>query len=1131
MTHNRTLVGSRRRGGRASTACLTAGLIVLFFGLLGGTPASSAGGSVPQSSSPQGVPLAILAQTPGQFVNQTVDVTGTLYQVGANYFIDPFFVLVDPEGSWLQVDPWAPLELPPSPPGSTNQRTPTMEDYLGRSVRVVVGELADAGGGRYLLRVQQVEVQPVVPETGEVVGNLLQQMHADRVSALRQRLNPGADPSAKLEAPAQLIPPKIGTRKPLVLLVDFSDKVAQTARSYFQDLLFGNHPTVAPKGSFRDYYLEASYGQLTTDGAVNPPSVGWLRLPQTLAYYVSGGSNGTGTYPGNAQKMVEDAIAAAHTAGINFGAYDTDSDGYVDDLMVVHAGRGAELTGSSSDIWSHRWSTRADVDTGSTNALGHEVYVRGYSTEPEYWYVPSDMTMGVYTHEFGHQLGLPDLYDTDNTSEGIGNWSVMAAGSWNGNVGDTPAHFDPWSKACLTWLTPTKVTAVLQNQSIPHASGHQAAYQFLDGQPGVSGEYFLVENRYKRDFDAGLPGSGLLVWHVDEAQLTNNNEWYPGCTTCTGHYKLAMLQADNLWQLEHGTNRGDTGDPFPGTLNRTSIDGLTSPSSALNASKQKYSWVSISNISAAGETMTATLTPPSFVTDRTAATVPEGATSTFQVKLAALPTSTVTVSVSRTSTGDQDITVQSGASLTFTTGNWNVYQTVTLAAAEDADSDNGVAKILIKATGLTDQYISATETDNDPQYLPDPCSGAAVMSQLPYLYAVSTTTATTETGDPTPLAGSGSRANSVWFKLVAPSTGSLTVDTMGSSYDTILSAWTGTCGSFSHVASNDDANGTLQSQVTVSATSGTTYWFMVTSYSSGGGLLKFRAAYALPNDNCASAAVATQLPYSDRAGTMAATTETSDPTPKTGSESRARSVWYKLTAPTTGNLLVTTSGSSYDTILSAFTGTCGTFTQVASNDDGAYYDLTSQLLLPVTAGTTYWFMVTAYSGDGGVLAFATSYQTQRDRSIVDFDGDGRTDPVVWRPSTGSWYALKSSDSYSPGTYLALQWGSQTYGDVPVPGDYDGDGKTDIAVWRPSTGMWYVLKSSNSYSDVTYLAVQWGSQAAGDVPVQGDYDGDGKTDIAVWRPSTGMWYVLKSSDGYTTYLALQWGASSDTPVHR
>ena len=103
--------------------------------------------------------------------------------------------------------------------------------------------------------------------------------------------------------------------------------------------------------------------------------------------------------------------------------------------------------------------------------------------------------------------------------------------------------------------------------------------------------------------------------------------------------------------------------------------------------------------------------------------------------------------------------------------------------------------------------------------------------------------------------------------------------------------------------------------------------------------------------------------------------------------------------------------------------------------------------------------------------------------------------------------------------LSPQWGLGSLGDVPVPGDYDGDGKTDVAVWRPSTGVWYIQKSS----DGGMLSPQWGLGSLGDVPVPGDYDGDGKTDVAVWRPDSGVWYIQKSSDG--GMLSPQWGLGS------
>ncbi len=136
-------------------------------------------------------------------------------------------------------------------------------------------------------------------------------------------------------------------------------------------------------------------------------------------------------------------------------------------------------------------------------------------------------------------------------------------------------------------------------------------------------------------------------------------------------------------------------------------------------------------------------------------------------------------------------------------------------------------------------------------------------------------------------------------------------------------------------------------------------------------------------------------------------------------------------------------------------------------------------------------------------------------TVADFDGDGRTDISVFRPSDGTWYVMESGSN----TFRATQFGQN--GDKIVPGDYDGDGRTDFAVFRqtPQNGIWYILQSS----DNAFRAVQWGLNT--DKPTPGDFDGDGKTDFAVYRDGT--WYVLQSSNGqFTTH---QFGAPDDIPV--
>jgi VCBS repeat protein len=134
--------------------------------------------------------------------------------------------------------------------------------------------------------------------------------------------------------------------------------------------------------------------------------------------------------------------------------------------------------------------------------------------------------------------------------------------------------------------------------------------------------------------------------------------------------------------------------------------------------------------------------------------------------------------------------------------------------------------------------------------------------------------------------------------------------------------------------------------------------------------------------------------------------------------------------------------------------------------------------------------------------------------VSDFDGDGMSDISVYRPSDGNWYTIQSAGGVSTTT-----WGIPS--DIPVPGDYDGDGKTDVAVYRPDGGYWFIKRSSDSGTTLT----QWG--IPGDKPVPGDYDGDGKVDIAVYRPENGYWFIIKSSGG--AGIMTQWGAPADIPT--
>ncbi|HEY7292796.1 MAG TPA: phospholipase D-like domain-containing protein [Vicinamibacterales bacterium] len=199
---------------------------------------------------------------------------------------------------------------------------------------------------------------------------------------------------------------------------------------------------------------------------------------------------------------------------------------------------------------------------------------------------------------------------------------------------------------------------------------------------------------------------------------------------------------------------------------------------------------------------------------------------------------------------------------------------------------------------------------------------------------------------------------------------------------------------------------------------------------------------------------------------------------------------------------------------------------------------------PLCAGTRYYWLIHSRTNatpvDPSLFAasalqvFTTAGPNQgcahlpgspRGTEAADFDGDGVTDLTIWRPPTGDWYIRTSSSGFT--NSRVVQWGLP--GDVPLSGDFDGDGKIDMTVWRPSNGLWYICFSSLNYNCGSPGVVQWG--LPGDVPLIADFDGDGRSDITVWRPSEGNWYILFSSASWSAAAAttVQWGLPGDQPL--
>lgn len=354
----------------------------------------------------------------------------------------------------------------------------------------------------------------------------------------------------------------------IALLVDFSDNVATRPAADFQSMLFDP----ANADSMSRIYADMSYGKLDVTGEV----IGWVRVPHPYTYYTDGQSGTGSVFPNNTPGLLFDALTEFCKTD-NLKRFDVDGDGFVDGIFLIHAGSGAEAepdpTKRKDMIWSHKWT----LPTPFTNQ-GVKVYA--YSTEPE------DGRVGVFCHEFGHVLGLPDLYDTSYRSEGVGDWCLMGGGSWGGQ-GHKPTRMSCWSLSKLGWILPRKAKPGAHTLD-PLATDRSACLRVWTG--GKTGpEYFLVEYREASGRDVSLPGSGLAVWHIDESQSDNTNPLA---------YKVGLVQADGLRDLEFGRNRGDAGDVFPGSAGVTRIDDSTTPSTRSNAgSKTK---VALRSIAVAG---------------------------------------------------------------------------------------------------------------------------------------------------------------------------------------------------------------------------------------------------------------------------------------------------------------------------------------------------------------------------------------------------------------------------------------------------------------------------------------------------------------------------------------------------
>lgn len=360
--------------------------------------------------------------------------------------------------------------------------------------------------------------------------------------------------------------PLNGSPKALVILANFSDKsfVVTSPQTSFQNLVTqSGYSANGGTGSAKDYFMASTYGKFSPNFEVFGP----VTLPKTLAYYGANDANGNDKYPG---QMIADACAAADAAGLDFTKYDTDNDGYVDNVFVYYAGYNEAEGAASNTIWPHRWDVAsAGVTTGITF---DGKTINDYSCTSELsGTTGSNMCgIGTFCHEFGHVLGLPDFYDTSGTQENtLNTWDVMDYGPYLNN-GRTPPAYSAYERFFLGYLTPQQVSTgsnltlspMYLGTTTPSSTDQQAyllsaTTHNLNGSAPSPKEFFIVEYRKHTGFDTYLgqvrdanynlttiPADGMCIWHIDyDATLWNDNtpnNYSSSSQTASSHMRVYL---------------------------------------------------------------------------------------------------------------------------------------------------------------------------------------------------------------------------------------------------------------------------------------------------------------------------------------------------------------------------------------------------------------------------------------------------------------------------------------------------------------------------------------------------------------------------------------------------------------
>lgn len=348
----------------------------------------------------------------------------------------------------------------------------------------------------------------------------------------------------------------------LIILVNFSDLKFRNTPSYIHDQMnVENYRNNGATGSARDYFVAQS------SGAFRPvfDVVGPVDLDMPYRYYGGNDASGDDRHP---DVMIFSAVQQAAEAGLDLNQYDRDGDGIVDMVYVIYAGLGEADRGDPNTIWPHMSNLQGSAQFAYQQINGKRVGLYACSAE-----LRGDNTfsgIGTFCHEYGHCLGLPDIYDVDYSGGyGMGNYDIMSHGSYLNN-GNTPPSYSAFERYSVGWLAYDDVTASCDVSLRPLTEANRAVRLSSRTNPN---EYFVLENRQQTGWDAYLPARGLMITHIDyDEDVWNRNR----VNDDPDHQRVMMMAADNVWN-----SSTQSGDLYPGLLGNTVFSDTSVPNSHL----------------------------------------------------------------------------------------------------------------------------------------------------------------------------------------------------------------------------------------------------------------------------------------------------------------------------------------------------------------------------------------------------------------------------------------------------------------------------------------------------------------------------------------------------------------------